>query len=182
MLASIIRGSTRTIVQPRLLTTALTARSYSSPIKRLSEDAEIPQPHVLSSVELVKRHINYSKPADVKPLLEAPELYATIHIYDRKFLVTEGDKVLIPTEFKDLQVGDEINLSEVSTIGSRDHTLTGNPRIDPSVFCIKGVVIEKTRTKREITEKTKRRRRHVRHVVSKNSVTAIRISELSVNQ
>lgn len=159
-------------------------RHYSTPIKRLAEGRQVaPKPYIESSVDLVSRKIQYSKPtdADLAYLREAgSDIYATVHIYERKFLVTLGDKLLIPTEFKNLSVGDEISLNEVSVIGSRDYTLSGAPRIDPSVFDIKGVVVEKTRTKRHVAEKTKRRRRHVRHIVSKNCVTAIRISELTL--
>jgi large subunit ribosomal protein L21 len=136
---------------------------------------------VHSSEQLVKRSVKYTKPRDTTPLKEANSLFATIHLFNRKFLVTEGDTILIPVRVRDVEVGDVLNFDQVSTIGSRDYTLTGSPRIDRDVFSIKGVVVEKTRVRREVTEKTKRRRRHVRHVVIKNPLTVIRISELKVN-
>jgi ribosomal protein L21 len=138
--------------------------------------------NVKDPAHLISWKSKYLKPEDITPLKEAKELYATIHIYDRKFLVTEGDEVRIPVDFKTLEVGDVLNLNEVSTIGSRDHTLTGGPRIDPSVFNIRAVVIEKTKVKHRVLEKTRRRRRHVRHVVVKPPLTVLRISQLSVNQ
>ncbi|ANB12879.1 mitochondrial 54S ribosomal protein YmL49 [Sugiyamaella lignohabitans] len=139
-------------------------------------------PLVLSSEALVKRRFRYTKPADITPLKEASALYATIHMYDRKFLVTEGDNILLPVSLSEAKVGDVLNFDQVSVIGSRDYTLTGNPRIDSNVFSIKGVVVESTRVKRSVFSKSKRRRRHVRHVVAKNALTVIRISELRVNQ
>lgn len=138
--------------------------------------------NVKDPAQLISWKSKYLKPEDITPLKEAHELYATVHIYDRKFLVTEGDEVRIPVDFKSLEVGDVLNLKEVSTIGSRDHTLTGGPRIDPSVFTIKAVVTEKTKVKHKVLEKTRRRRRHVKHVVVKPPLTVLRISQLSVNQ
>ncbi|CAN6674100.1 large ribosomal subunit protein bL21m [Trichomonascus vanleenenianus] len=131
--------------------------------------------------QMLKREYNYLKPEDLTPLKEAPRLYATVHIHDRKFLVQEGDLVTLPVRMSDVQIGDVLNFDQVSSIGSRDYTLTGAPRIDPSAFTIKGTVVEKTREKREVEGKTKPRRRHVRHIVKKNCLTAIRINQLEVN-
>lgn len=130
-----------------------------------------------------KNTFNYTKvaPADLEPLKLGHDLYATVHIHDRKFLVTEGDEILLPVRLRDAEVGDVLEFDKISTIGSRDHTLTGAPLIDPSHFKIKGVVIEKTREKRRINERTQRRVRHVRHVIVKNCITSIRISEISLN-
>lgn len=116
----------------------------------------------------------------MEPLKLGHALYATVHIHDRKFLVTAGDEILLPVRLRDAEVGDVLNFDKISTIGSRDHTLTGGPLIDPSHFKIKGVVIEKTREQRRINERTQRRIRHVRHVVVKNCITVIRISEISL--
>lgn len=135
----------------------------------------------MDPVKLLGRKINYTKPRDITPLKEASALYATIHIHDRKFLVTEGDKIILPVKMRDVKIGDILNFDQVSVIGSRDYTLTGGPRIDRNVFSIKGTVIEKTREKREVEGKTKRRRRHVRNIVKKNALTVIRISDLKVN-
>lgn len=136
---------------------------------------------LIDPVQMLSRNIKYTKPQDITPLKEAPRLYATVHIHDRKFLVTEGDKIILPVKMREVKIGDILNFNQVSQIGSRDYTLKGGPRIDQDVFTIKGRVIEKTREKREVVGQTKRRRRHVRHVVQKNSLTVIRISELKVN-
>lgn len=129
-----------------------------------------------------KNSFNYTKvsPDALEPLKLGHALYATVHIHDRKFLVSEGDEILLPVRLRDAEVGDELSFDKISSIGSRDHTLTGAPLIDPAHFKIKGVVIEKTREKRRINERTQRRIRHVRHVVVKNCITVIRISEISL--
>lgn len=130
-----------------------------------------------------KNTFNFTKvaPADLEPLKLAHSLYATVHIFDRKFLVTEGDEIVIPVRLRNANVGDVLNFDKVSVIGSRDHTLTGLPLIDPTHFKIKGVVVEKTREKRRVNERTQRRIRHVRHVPVENCITVIRINELALN-
>lgn len=129
--------------------------------------------------DLVSFNAKYTKVADLTPLKEARELYARIHIHNWNMLVTEGDIVKIPANMKDVKIGDTLIFDQVSEIGSRNHTLSGE-RIDPSQFSIKGVVLEKTRVKRSVLERTRRRRRHVRHVVANNSLTVIRVSEVKV--
>lgn len=151
--------------------------STSRPLQSINTQAVKPQ----DPIKILGRNLRYTKPKDITPLKEASALYATIHIHDRKFLVTEGDKITLPVKMRDVKIGDVLNFDQVSVIGSRDYTLTGGPRIDRKVFSIKGRVIEKTREKREVEEKTKPRRRHVRHIVKKNALTVIRISELKVN-
>lgn len=117
---------------------------------------------------------------ELQPLKIGGALYAVIHIHDRSFMVTEGDEIILPVDLRDTTVGSILDFDHVSKIGTREHTLTGGPAIDPSVFSIKGVVVEKTRERRRIHEKTQRRIRHVRHVVTKNRMTIIRISELKL--
>lgn len=120
-------------------------------------------------------------PDSLRPLAEAKALYARLHVHNWNMLVTQGDLVKLPVNMKDVKVGDTISFNEVSEIGSRNHTLTGSPRIDPNAFTLKGVVMEKTRVKRAIRHVTRRRRRHVKNVVSNNSLTVIRVSELGLN-
>lgn len=142
---------------------------------------------VQSVEELVGYRNTYVKPEpkDVQPLKEAPEIYARIHVHNWSMQVTPGDIVKLPVRMRDVEVGNTLNFSEVSEIGSRNFTLSGGEkgkgRIDPSVFSIKGVCLEKSRVKRTVADKTRRRRRHVRHVVSNNCLTVIRVSEVKLN-
>lgn len=129
--------------------------------------------------DIVSFKAKYAQAKDLTPLKEARELYARIHIHNWTMLVTEGDIIKIPANMKDVKIGDTLKFDQVSEIGSRNYTLSGE-RIDPSQFSIKGVVLEKSRVKRSVTEKTRRRRRHVRNVVANNSLTVIRISQVQV--
>lgn len=148
----------------------------SNPIPKPSPDYPSYLPPAKNTYETLK-----VSEEELLPLKFGGALYATVHIHDRKFLVTEGDEIVLPVRMKDVKVGDVLNLHHVSTIGTREHTLTGAPAIDPSIFKIQGVVLEKTRTTAQTHERTQRRVRHVRHVVSQNCVTVIRISELKLN-
>lgn len=136
-----------------------------------------------ASEDIVRWRSGYLSPdaASLKPLEEADALYARLHIHNWNLLVTQGDIIKLPVNMKDVKVGDKIVFNEVSQIGSRTHTLTGSPRIDPGLFTVKGVVMEKTRVKRAVDHVTRRRRRHVRNVVSNNCLTVIRVSELRLN-
>lgn len=136
--------------------------------------------------DVVAYRTAYTKPepAAVQPLKEAPALYARIHIHNWDMMVTPGDIIKLPVRMRDVEVGSTLTFSECSEIGSRNHTLSGGlngkGRIDPSLFRIKGVCLEKTRVKRAVKETTRRRRRHVKHVVSNNCLTVIRVSEVSL--
>jgi large subunit ribosomal protein L21 len=177
LLTSIFRNGLVSVRSANIGIASIRRNFSSSLIVPLNVKAVKPQ----DPIKLLKRNIEYLEPKDITPLKEAHSLYATIHVHDRKFLVSEGDKIILPIRLKDLEIGDVLNFDQVSVIGSRDYTLTGSPRITPNVFRIKGRVTEITRAKREVGEKTKRRRRHVRHIVKKNFKTVIRISELKVN-
>lgn len=117
---------------------------------------------------------------DLAPLKLSNELYAIFKIHERPYLVTKGDKVILPFKLKEANVGDILNLTDVTTIGSRNYKLVDNP-IDKSIYSLKAVVLEKTKRAYQVREVTKRRNRRVRHAVNKADQTVIRISELKVN-
>lgn len=120
-----------------------------------------------------------STPPDITPLKLATDLYAIFRIHNRPYLVTEGDKVILPFHMKEAQVGDILNLTDVTTLGSRNFTLQGSP-INSSLYELKATVIEKTKRKFEVREVTKRRQRRVRHAKSKGDLTILRIHSLQV--
>ncbi|CAB4256959.1 similar to Saccharomyces cerevisiae YJL096W MRPL49 Mitochondrial ribosomal protein of the large subunit [Maudiozyma barnettii] len=119
-------------------------------------------------------------PVDITPLRLSNELYAEFRVHGRPYVVTEGDKVILPYKVKNAEVGDILALTDVRTIGSRNYKLVDEP-IDPSLYNLKATVLEKSKRKFEIREVTKRRNRRVRHAKRKGDLTMIRISELSVN-
>ena len=116
---------------------------------------------------------------DMTPLKLSNELYAEFRIHGRPYVVTEGDKVILPYKVNNAEVGDILNLTDVRAIGSRNYKLVDEP-IHPSLYTLKATVLEKTKRKFEVREVTKRRNRRVRHAKSKGDLTVIRISELSV--
>lgn len=117
---------------------------------------------------------------DITPLRYSNELYAAFRVHNRPYLVTLGDKVVLPFKLKQADVGDILNLNDVTTIGSRNYQLIDNP-IDPKLFTLKATVLEKTKRAFQIREVTKRRNRRVRHAKNKADLTVLRITELKVN-
>lgn len=117
---------------------------------------------------------------DLTPLKYEEKLYATIKIHEIPYLVTEGDVVILPFRMKHAEVGDELQFTDIVTLGSRDYTYNVNEGMDKSAVSIKGVVLEKTKSPMYVKEITKRRNRHVRHVQVKHDLTKIRISELKL--
>lgn len=120
------------------------------------------------------------KQIDLKPLKLSNELYAVFKIHNRPYLVTKGDKVILPFKLKQADIGDTLNLTDVVTLGSRNYRLVDYP-IDSSLYTLKATVLEKTKRAFEVREVTKRRNRKVRHATSKGDLTVIRIAELKVN-
>ncbi|GAV51214.1 hypothetical protein ZYGR_0AD03970 [Zygosaccharomyces rouxii] len=121
-----------------------------------------------------------SNTVDITPIKYSNELYAVFRIHNRPYLVTLGDKVVLPFKLKQADVGDILNLNDVTTIGSRNYQLIDNP-IDTKLFTLKATVLEKTKRAFQIKEVTKRRNRRVRHAKNKADLTVLRISELKVN-
>lgn len=107
--------------------------------------------------------------------------YATVHIHDRPYLVTQGDRVRLPFRMPGVQPGDVLRLTRASVLGSRDFTLRGSPWVDSRVFVCRAVVAGVEAEPMRIMEKTKRRNRRVKLVRSKHRYTEIVVQELSVN-
>ncbi|KAF3919733.1 hypothetical protein ABW20_dc0107424 [Dactylellina cionopaga] len=126
-------------------------------------------------------------------LRHQPPWYTTVHIHAYPYLVTLGDRIILPSLLygppspsnplnKPLQPGDIIRLTHASTLGSREYTIKGAPYIDPRLFTCRAVVVEITSEPMRLKKKTKRRQRKVKTVKSKHRYTVLRISELEVNE
>lgn len=147
--------------------------AQSTPLARLSAPAAFLLPKRSITSEATPKVV------DTTPLKLATELYAEFRVHGRPYVVTEGDRVILPYKVKNAEVGDTLNLTDVRAIGSRNYKLVDEP-ISPELYTLKATVIEKTKRKFEVREVTKRRSRRVRHAKSKGDLTMIRISELSV--
>ncbi|KAF3909106.1 hypothetical protein ABW21_db0205352 [Orbilia brochopaga] len=126
-------------------------------------------------------------------LRHQPPFYTTIHIHNRCYLVTLGDRITLPAVLypprnpanplnKPLAPGDTIKITHASVLGSREYTIKGTPFIDPRLFTCRAVVVEVTAEPMRKKEKTKRRQRRVKTVRSKHRYTVLRISELAVHE
>ncbi|KAH3900672.1 mitochondrial 54S ribosomal protein bL21m SCDLUD_003670 [Saccharomycodes ludwigii] len=116
---------------------------------------------------------------NLKSLKLSNELYAIFKIHNRPYLVTEGDKVILPFKMKNVEIGDILQLNDVVTIGSRNYKLVDYP-IASNLYSLKAVVLEKTKRPMRIREVTKQRNRKVRHAMNKADLTILRITELKI--
>jgi ribosomal protein L21 len=115
------------------------------------------------------------------PLKFEQNLYATIKVHNRSYLVTKGDIVNLPFSMHSAEVGDVISFTKVDTLGSRNFTYHLKDGIDSNQVTVKGIVLEKTKKPMTIKETTKKRDRHIKHALSKHDLTVVRISDLSIN-
>ncbi|TGZ84288.1 hypothetical protein EX30DRAFT_338821 [Ascodesmis nigricans] len=151
-----------------LLTTSAVPSSTPPPPPPVS--APSTEPTTLTSSDL-----------NLLPLLRAqPQHYATIHIQGFPFLVTAGDQVTLPFRLKDVTVGDQLRITHVSVLGSRDYTLKGAPWIDEKLFEVRATVIEETSEPMRIKKKKKQRTRRTKTVKSKHFYTVLRVSQIDV--
>ncbi|KAF2146738.1 uncharacterized protein K452DRAFT_200544, partial [Aplosporella prunicola CBS 121167] len=132
---------------------------------------------------------------ELLPLLkaQAPH-YIRAHIHARPYILTLGDTLRLPFLMKDVVPGDVLRLNRATVLGSRDFTLQAaasskGTREQPGgilrylndrLFVCRAVVTGVESEPMRIMEKTKRRRRHVRHAKSKHKYTVLKISELVV--
>lgn len=65
-------------------------------------------------------------------------------------------------------------------LGSRDYTLKGDPFIAEELFSCKARVVGETAEPMRCKEKTKRRQRRVKRIMSKHRYTVLRVSEVVV--
>ncbi|KAL6712020.1 hypothetical protein ACN47E_003063 [Coniothyrium glycines] len=128
------------------------------------------------------------------PLLRSqPSHYITIHLHGRPYLVTRGDTIRLPFLMPNVKPGDILRLNRATHIGSRDYTLKAAEAIkgtadhgkkvfylDDRLFVCRARVTGIETEPLRVEEKTKRRRRHVKHVKSKLRFTVLTISDLEV--
>jgi hypothetical protein len=144
-------------------------------------------------VEKTEAPIVHSPPhesvAKLLPLLKSqPPLYTQINIHGRPYLVTVGDTIRLPFLMPNVAVGDVLRMNKATLIGSRDYSLKappvmkGQPQkyLDENLFVCRVRVVGETQEPLRVKEKTKRRRRHIKHIWSKHKYTVLRVTELDV--
>ncbi|KAL1651354.1 hypothetical protein SLS58_000694 [Diplodia intermedia] len=132
---------------------------------------------------------------ELLPLLQAQKPhYISAHIHAKPYLLTAGDTLRLPFLMHGVQVGDVLRLNRATLLGSRDFTLRAPAPVkgtrerpgtimhylDDRLFVCRAVVVGVESEPMRVKEKTKRRRRHVRHAKSKHRYTELRIAELTV--
>ncbi|KAI3633114.1 hypothetical protein MIR68_009189 [Amoeboaphelidium protococcarum] len=111
-------------------------------------------------------------------------MYATVEINQKPFSVLKND-IVITKRLKHTKVGDELLLTRIREIGTRDYFLKGQPLV-PSENCIvKAMVLEHTLSAKYITY---RRRvgqgpgdRKWRKRSYRDHLTTLRITDIDVN-
>ena len=129
------------------------------------------------NLEPKKFCITDSNDSKLLPLKLASHLYATVNIYTRPFTVQQGDVIILPSQLKDLKVGDVIDFSDVTVIGSTNYKIVDHP-INPDIFEIKGRVVERSKSAEFVEERTTKRNRRVKHITKTVNMTMIEITDL----
>ncbi|KAJ2765610.1 hypothetical protein IWQ57_004708 [Coemansia nantahalensis] len=117
----------------------------------------------------------------VARLRDQQKYYATVVIKGRPFTVTQND-IVVMDRIQELELGDALQLTQVTELGSRDYTIKGQPLVDPSLYRIEATVIEHPDGKLFTVTKKKQRTAHQKVTYHRNRHTMLRISLLDVNK
>lgn len=125
-----------------------------------------------------------TKVSDLAPLKfdsnGSSELYAICKIYNIPYMVTKGDKLILPYKIKNHNVGDVLKLSNVTTIGSRNFTYNDDNGIPESAYELTATLAEITREPKYQVYKKKQRCRRLKTVDVEPFQTHLVISELKL--
>ncbi|TKA83527.1 hypothetical protein B0A55_00517 [Friedmanniomyces simplex] len=130
-LTTVSRATEANNVPPPLLN-AVQRVSPERPEKRESRASPSapPPPSPSSAPPLPAPHTTTSPPAlsdsvrELLPVLQAQSPhYITAHLYDRPYLLTQGDTVRLPFFMKGVEPGDVLRLNRATVLGSREYTL-----------------------------------------------------------
>lgn len=107
-------------------------------------------------------------------------LYAIFRLHNMPYLVTKGDKVYLPYRLKGADLGDELTLNDVTTLGSPSYTFNDKAGISTRLFDLKATVTEVTREPVYYTVKKKQRCRRTKTYVNEPFQTVLTITELKL--
>ena len=127
---------------------------------------------------------NLGKNQDLAPLKldsnGSRNLYAVFRLYNMPYLVTKGDRLILPFKLKNAEVGDTLRLNDVTTLGSPEFTYNDSQGISENLYDLKASVIEITKEPYYEVYRTKRRNRRVKTFPVQNYQTILTISELKL--
>ena len=152
------------------------------PVENIKEYKDfLPQPIATikseKNINIKEYNIKDANDSKLLPLKLASHLYATLNIYTRPFTVQKGDTIILPSQLKNLNVGDEIDFHDVTVIGSTNYKIVDHP-INPDIFEIKGRIVEKSKSAEFYEDRTTKRNRRVKHIVKTVNMTMIEITHL----
>ncbi|CAH6719669.1 54S ribosomal protein L49, mitochondrial [[Candida] jaroonii] len=107
-------------------------------------------------------------------------LYAILRIHNIPYLVTKGDKIILPTKLKGVKVGDQLDINKVTTLGSPNFTFNDNNGINKDLYNLKLNVVEITREPYYEVYRKKQRCRRLKTFPVENYQTVLTINELSL--
>lgn len=91
----------------------------------------------------------------------ATNLYAVFRLHNMPYLVTKGDRVVLPFKLKGAEVGDQLRLSDIITVGSPEYTYNDNKGVPKEWVDLRANVVEITKEPYyEVYRKKQRCRRH----------------------
>lgn len=174
-------AGTRMVAAPRAAMFPL-VRAFHSAMPLFNQTAAAAAAAAAAAVPLTAAPLAAAPTAlpDLTPLKLSPpdSLYALLRVHTRPFLVTKGDLVALPYNVKQASVGDKLTFDDVTTIGNSQFTYHQAGGIDPQLYEITGVVVDKT--KKQLTQRIvkQKRQRGYRRAINKSPYTVVRISEL----
>lgn len=107
-------------------------------------------------------------------------LYAILRLHNIPYLVTKGDKIILPTKMKGVRIGDQLDINKVTTIGSPNFTYNDENGIPQDFYKLKANVVEITREPYYEVYRKKKRCRRLKTFPVENYQTVLMIDELSL--
>lgn len=121
---------------------------------------------------------------DLTPLkldsIGSESLYAIFKLHNIPYLVTKGDKIVLPFKLKEAEVGDLLILNDVVTLGSPEFTYNDDSGIPKELFDLKANVVEITREPYYEVYRKKQRCRRLKTFPVQNYQTILMINELKL--
>lgn len=161
--------------------------SRSPSIEQQDERSQQPTTITTTTSSILSKSNIETLPSALQKLTMQPRHYAKVHIQNKAYIVTKGDLIHLPVRLTQTKVGDLLNLTTLSSLGSRDFTLRSpiptkkNSKrefLNPELFKCQATVVEHTKAPMLTTIKKKRRNRHAKAIKSKQPYTVLRITDL----
>lgn len=115
----------------------------------------------------------------LKHISSQPQRYVVASLAGRKYLLASRDMLTVP-RLPDVRVGDVLTLQDIHELGSRDHTLRGNPVLPNDIVKVEATVVEHTKASMDILVKKKRRKGYQKTIKHKHPFTRLRIGPIDI--